>query len=356
MHQTKRGLANAMLENGRDLSDLVPQMYDISGWSHRLLWGASVDIVRGRALPVITVPVSAARPTGGVSAAPGRDLLLTLASERDVRAANALLEQGIPARWTATGSLVVPAEHRRAVATAAERYGVRFTAAPPNAGATTARRPVIAAAVAADELFTLRDLGFDVRTVSTAVLNGGADLAGVDVLLVSSGLSYAGLNAAARARVDTFLATGGVVTRGATGARFNTDAGLLPVTAVAGRGDANGVVAVDNGPGLLGAGAMPNAFVFSPLYFTNVGAGVTVEQRYRAGNPLVAGHWLPNASGTGGPQQAAGQASVVSGVAARGTTTALFGTEPLFRNHPKGTFAQVARAAFWATAAVPATV
>ena len=164
------------------------------------------------------------------------------------------------------------------------------------------------------------------------------------------------LNAAARTRVDQFLATGGVVTRGATGVRFNAEAGLLPVTAVAGRSDANGVVTVTNGSGLLGSGATGTAFVYSPLFFTNVGAGVTVEQRYGPGNPLVAGHWLPNATGTGGPEQAAGQAAVVSGLSARGTATVLFGTEPLFRNHPKGTFAQVARAAFWATAAVPATV
>ena len=169
------------------------------------------------------------------------------------------------------------------------------------------------------------------------------------MLFVSAGLSYTGLNPTARAAVDAFLARGGVVTRGATGARFNADAGLLPVTAVAGRGDANGVVAVDNGTGPVGAGALPHAFVFSPLWFTGVGAGVTVEQRYAAGNPLVAGHWLPTTAGTGGPQQAAGQAAVVSGVAARGTATVLFGTEPLFRAHPKGPFAQVARAILWSS-------
>jgi hypothetical protein len=127
------------------------------------------------------------------------------------------------------------------------------------------------------------------------------------------------------------------VTRGATGARFNADAGLLPVTAVAGRGDANGVVRVNDG----------YSFVYSPLWFTALGAGVTAEQRYAAGNPLVAGHWLTNDNGTGGPLQASGQAAVVSGVAARGTATVLFGTEPLFRAHPKGLFAQAARAIFW---------
>jgi hypothetical protein len=121
------------------------------------------------------------------------------------------------------------------------------------------------------------------------------------------------------------------------------------VSFVQGRGDANGVVSVTNGTGPISTGAAPNAFIFSPLWFTGVGAGVTVEQRYAAGNPLVAGHWLANDDGTGGPGQAAGQAAVVSGVATRGTATALFGTEPMFRNHPKGTFALVARAVFWSS-------
>jgi hypothetical protein len=68
---------------------------------------------------------------------------------------------------------------------------------------------------------------------------------------------------------------------------------------------------------------------------------VRVEQSYATGNPLVSGHWRPLRDGTGGPAAAAGQASVVSG-----GRTVLFGTEPLFRDHPKGEFPQVARALF----------
>jgi Zinc carboxypeptidase len=353
MHQPKRGLANAFLEAGRDISTLVPQMYDISGWSHGLLWGATVDAIQGpnsHILPVISVPVSVARPTGAVPAPSSRDLVLTLTSERDARAVNALVDQGVPVRWLDSGAVVLPRQHRAAAVTMAERYGVRFTLAAPGTTGTPLAKPVIAAAVAADELFTLRDMGFEVRPVSTATLNNGtATLDGAAVLFVSAGLSYTGLNPAARAAMDAFLATGGVVTRGTTGARFNADARLLQVTAVPGRGDANGVVKVDNGTGPVGTGAPAHAFVFSPLYFTGAGAGVTVEQRYAAGNPLVAGHWLPTEEGTGGPQQAAGQPCVVSGVAARGTATVLFGTEPLFRNHPKGSFAQVARAIWWSS-------
>jgi len=344
MHQPKRGLANVMLEDGRDISDLVPQMYDISGWSHRLLWGASVDISRTAAPRVATTPVKVASPTGAVDAPRGRDLALTLRDGADVRAANALLDAGVAVRRTDAATVVVPASARARAAEVAERYGVRFTAAPRGAGGTPFTKPVIAAAAAADELFALREMGFEVRPVSTASLNAGADLTGVDTLVVSSGLTYGQLNPAAKAAVDAVLARGGVVTRGTGGAAFNAAAGLLPATAVAGRGDANGVVAVQNTGPVVGAGSLPTSFVYSPLWFT--GTGFTVEQRYAA-DPLIAGHWLPSDSGANGPDQAAGQASVVSGTTARGGRAVLFGTEPLFRAHPKGLYAQFARALYW---------
>ena len=84
--------------------------------------------------------------------------------------------------------------------------------------------------------------------------------------------------------------------------------------------------------------------MYSPIWFT--GTGFTVEQRYGA-DPLVAGHWQPNAAGTNGPAQAAGQASVISGTTAGAGRAVLFGTEPLFRAHPKGLYAQYARALLW---------
>src|SRR5690606_24763642 len=109
LHQPKRGLANALLEAGRDISGLVPQMYDISGWSHGLLWGATVDRIGGRFLPVLGIPVSVAAPTGGVDAPRGADLRLTLTAEADVRALNARLDAGVPLRARDDGSVVVPA-------------------------------------------------------------------------------------------------------------------------------------------------------------------------------------------------------------------------------------------------------
>nr|MDT0660795.1 hypothetical protein [Micromonospora sp. DSM 115978] len=348
LRQPKRGLANAILEAGQDISADVPQMYDISGWSHRLLWGATVDISLKGVPQVPTRPVTVAGPTGAVAAGPHQDLGLALTDGRDVQAVNALLDAGVPVHRQDDGTVVVPASARATAAQLADRYGVRFTGVRKGPrGPVLTHRPVLAAAVGADELLVLRELGFEVRPVSTAVLNAGFDYSGVDTLVVSAGLAYPSLNEAARGALDAFLARGGVLTRGVTGARFNADAGLLPAVATTGRSDANGVVAVVNGVGPVAGAAPEHSFVYSPIWFADLGAEVTVEQRYAPGNPLVAGHWRATSSGTGGPEQAAGQPSVVSGVGQRGTRTVLFGTEPMFRAHPKGLYGQVGRAVYW---------
>jgi hypothetical protein len=296
---------------------------------------------------VASRPVLTADPTGEV---PGRGTLaLRLDDGKDIAALNELLARGVEVGWTGDGGVVVPASARPVAAELADRYGVRFGRAAGSG--TLALRPVtVAAAAAADELFTLRELGFGVVPVSAATLNAGFDWTGVDALYVASGLVYGDLTGEARAALDEFLARGGVVTRGATGAAFNQAAGLLAATAVAGRDDANGVVRVDTGTGsALATG--DHAFVYSPLWFTELGPEVVVEQAYAADGPLVAGHWRARPDGTGGQDAAAGQASVVSGVSRLGGGVVLFGTEPLFRNHPKGMFAQVARALHWSTVA-----
>ncbi|MFF8968389.1 M14 family zinc carboxypeptidase [Streptomyces sp. NPDC014995] len=338
MRQPKRGLANALLADGRDISDKVSVMYDISGWSLGRLWGAEVVAVQGgspAALPLR--PVTEAAPVGTV---PARgDLRLRLDDPNAVAALNSLLRQGVRVQRAADGSVRVPASARRQAAGLARTYDVLFTAAPASAtGTTPLHRVRVAAAVTPGELFALREMDFDVTPVSTAVLNAGFDWSSVDVLFVSTGLNRAALNGTARTALDTFLAGHGLVGRGATGAALGTGAGLLDVTVVEGNEDANGVVrTVNSGP--VTAGAPDHGFVYAPVWFTGLGPGVRVERSYAAGNPLVSGHWRALADGSGGPAAAAGRPAVVSGPHA-----VLFGTEPLFRAHPKGEFPQVAQA------------
>jgi hypothetical protein len=344
MRQSKRGLANVMLEAGGDVSDRVDDMYDISAWSHRLLWGASVDVITGANPRVVGRPVVVADPTGAVAPGTG-DLSLRLDDPKDAAALNALLDAGADVRWAGDGSVRVAAAARPLATELANRLGVRFAAADAGAGPVLDRL-VVAAAAPADELYALREMGFEVRPVSTAVLNGGFVWDDVDALFVSAGLVFNSLNPAARSAFQAFLAGGGgVVTRGGTGATFNLQAGLLLATRTAARGDASAVVAVDGAGGPLSAGAPSTLYVQGPAWFTNLGPEVTVEQRYGA-DPVVSGFW-PTA--TTGPAAAAGQAAVIRGVDETGAGVVVFGTEPLYRAHPKGTFATVARALHWAT-------
>ncbi|MGW1780335.1 M14 family zinc carboxypeptidase [Streptomyces sp. NPDC002143] len=338
LHQPKRGMANVLLADGRDISDKVSVMYDISGWSLGRLWGAEVVPVTGGGLAGLALrPVSAAAPVAAV--APRGDLRLRLDDPSGVAALNSLLRQGVQVRRAADGSVVVPASARRQAGVAARAYDVSFTAAGLT-GTTTALHPVrVAAAVTPGELFALREMGFDVTPVSTAVLDAGFDWSSVDVLFVSTGLDRAALGASARNALDAFLAGHGLVGRGVGGASVGTGAGLLDVTAVEGNGDANGVVRVVSSGGPVTVAAPGHSFVYAPVWFTGLGSGVRVEQSYATGNPLVSGHWRALADGSGGPAAAAGQPAVVSGPHA-----VLFGTEPLFRDHPKGEFPQVAQA------------
>ncbi|MFF7200551.1 M14 family zinc carboxypeptidase [Streptomyces sp. NPDC008141] len=339
LRQPKRGIANVILAEGRDISADVSTMYDISGWSLGLLWGATVDKAARGDLHVVSRPVTAAAPTGYV--APRGDLKLRLDDPKELAAVNTLLAQGVAVRRTSDGAAIVPGSARKAAAVLADRFGVVFSATKERGTAPLARTRV-AAAVTAGEQFALREMGFDVVPVSTAILNAGFDWSRADVLYVSTGLDHGRLTPAAR---EAFAGSGvGVVGLGSAGAAFNAAAGLIPATAAAGNGDANGVVRVTNRGGAITGGAPAHTFVYSPLWFTGLGAGVRAEQSYGTGNPLVAGHWRAAEDGSGGPQAAAGRASVVSGTTAKGAPVVLFGTEPLFRDHPKGVFAQVGRA------------
>ncbi|QCX76374.1 Zinc carboxypeptidase [Streptomyces sp. YIM 121038] len=339
MRQPKRGLANVILADGRDISAKVSTMYDISGWSLGRLWGASVRSV-GKGDPARVPARRVPAATRVAYVAPRGDLRLPLDDPREIAALNSLLGDGVAVRDAGDGGAIVPGSARRLAREAAAEYDVAFHATRARGGEVL-RRTRVAAAVTPGELFALREMGFDVAPVSTNALNAGFDWGRTDVLFVSAGLDRAKLNGEAKARLDAFFARGGgLVGRGAEGAALNSAAGLLPVTAVEGNGDANGVVRVREARGAAGF-----SFVYAPVWFTGLGDGVRVEESYGSGNPLVSGHWRAADGGRGGPSDAAGQAAVVSG-AAGGSRVTLFGTEPLFRAHPKGLYSQVGRALF----------
>lgn len=377
MHQARRGVANALLSDGADASPLAASMYDISAWSLSALWGADVMTVApggvddGLAASLATMltrphfrPVLAEDlvPTGALTGkGPWR---LALVAPAEVAVMNALLDADVEVQYVAEGrngaSVLIPANARVEAERIAQEFGIPLLPAPGAADRDTgyALRPLrVAAAASPPEIFALREMGFDVSPIDTAALNEGFEVSEIDAMFVSQGLTWADLSAPAQHDLTQFLADGGgLVARGRAGLRLNEDLDLLKVHLNPGRGDANGVVAVTSLEDGIAAGATPKTWVDNPTWFTDVADTVTVDQRYADRNVLVSGHWRATPGASDGPGDAAGQALIVHGVdedgPTRGAGVALFGSDPLFRAHPKGQYALVARALLW-TAARP---
>ena len=354
LHQAKRAVAQTLLGRGSDISERVDAMYDISGWSHGLLWGADVvSVPESAPLRIVGTPVEEAGPSGSLAPS-STGWVLPMTDPADVAAVSTLLDQGVGLELLEDGTVLVPAWASWAAGEVARVHGAELAAAPEDASGTpvppTAGRVGVAAS--AEERWAFGEMGLTVEPVSTQALNDGLDLDGLEALYVSSGLSWRDLDHQARVELQAFVAAGGgIVGRGPAGAALNEALGLLDVTPVAGRSDANGVVQVDNDPASPVAGAAPaHTFVYSPLWFADLGRGVRADQRY-AQDPLVSGHWRSTTDGGGGPASAAGEAVVVSGSSAQGARVVLLGSEPLFRAHPKGQYAVVARSLLWAGAA-----
>jgi hypothetical protein len=346
MHQSKRGLANMLLEVGRDVTQEFNTMYDISAWSHGYLWGATVNRLAQGTLDARALrPVAAASPTGSVAPGNLRTYGLVATSVAGIQAVNFLLDNGVAVSRTADGTFAVPGSARALVRQAAEQFGVAFTNLPPaqSRDATAVSKLRVGVSAPFDEVFALTRMGFDLTSVTHTGFNGGSYQFGdFDAFFVSTtAFNPLNLDATQQAAFAQWLADGGtVVGRGSGGTTFNTRAGLLDVTFALGRGDANGIVAVENDAASpITSRSLPSSFVTAPRYFTSVGAGVRVDQRLEDGAFFLAGHWV-------GQEAAAGQAVVVSGQA-RGANVTLFGTEPLYRTHPEGLYEQVANALWW---------
>src|SRR5690606_34456780 len=257
------------------------------------------------------------------------------------------------------GGYVVGPEWLGAARVAAETYGVTFTATDGTELAGEDVRGVSAlrvgftssAAYGGEDELVLTGLGFvdPVRVTTAGLVDGTVDLEEVDVLWLGAPLQLAaeGTGPAREALAEYFASGKGVVATAQAGVWAGTEFGLLDASVVDGPRSANGVVLVDTADGVIGAQAEEAAFTYGPAYFTDLGEDVTVEQTFTA-EPLLSGHWLPNADGTGGPDQAAGRPSVISAETQAGTRALVFGTDPLFRTHPRGMFDDVAAALLWA--------
>jgi hypothetical protein len=359
MHQPLRGMANVLLADGSDISERVPEMYDISAWSLALLWGADVEAVGSTtdaALAVELEPVDEAMPTGSIPAE-GSYLELATAGVAEYQAVNALLDAGVAVSAFDDGSVILgPDAASYAVASgAAEEYGVTFTASDGSRLTTEESTGLdelrVAYSGSQDERAALGKLGFDdiVQVTSANLTSGAVSLADVDVLWVGANLAFNASQAVGRDAVAAYLTTGrGVAGKGTAIANFANAFGLVTSTATQGTSGSNGIVSVENSAaGLLSTYPQDTAFVFPAVWYTGLGVNAVVEQQYAADDPFISGHWASTQAGRT-IADAAGKPSVVSAESAAGNRVLMFGTSVNFRTHPVGAFSQIARSLFWA--------
>ena len=359
MHQPLRGMANVLLADGSDISDRVPDMYDISAWSLALLWGADVEAVGSTtdaALDVELEEVAEAAPTGSVPAE-GSYLELATAGVAEYQAINALLGAGVAVSTFDDGSVILgpDAASYDAATAVADEYGVSFTASDGSRLATEESTGLddlkVAYSGSQDERVTLGRLGFDdiVQVTSANLTSGQVGLADVDVLWIGANLSFNASQAAGRDAVAAYLASGrGVAGKGTAIASFANAFGLVTSTATQGTSGSNGIVSVtDVEGGLLSTYPQDTAFVYPAVWYSGLGANAVVEQTYAAGDPFISGHWASTQPGRT-IADAAGKPSVVSAESAAGSNVLMFGTSLNFRTHPVGAFSQLARGLFWA--------
>jgi hypothetical protein len=354
MDQPKRGLANTFLDAGPDLSDIVGITFysPPSVWSHPLLWGTHRVVIEDH-MSIQTTPVSNAdKPSGSVS---GRNAIAYAYEPTSIAAyqvTNALIDQGTTVHRASIafedggvvfepGTFIVPADNSLAN-TLANEHGLDVFAISEMPEAVMMKSQTIA--VYADEgtEHALEVLGFDYVAVGRSDVNNGV-VENFDLFL-NRNRSWGGLSDDGRASLTRFFDAGGdYVGLRSTGIGLAIDAGIIDVDYE--NNDGNAIVIVDFEPTDDVAGGFPDSdytFVFTPAWFTRLGAGVVSAADFSDGDFLVSGFW-PYWESSG----AAGAPVVVHYADENDDSdTTLIGLDVTFRGHPENTFRLLANAIY----------
>lgn len=347
MDQPKRGLANTILEDGLDVSNLgIADLVFYSpptAWSHPLLWGVyravMVDKMDIKTSPVEKVDAVKGEVEKEDAAAYGY-LPTSVAA---FQATNALIKRGVDVK-RADGTFIVPADGDL-IEELAKQYALELFALeeiPP--GAVELKTQKIA--VYGDEgvRFCLETLGFDYTEVSGSDLNAGA-IAEFDLFL-NRNRSWGGLSNQGKTHMADFFAAGGdYVGLRSTGVGFAIDAGLIDIgnNDYVTDFDPDAIIKLDYDTAdsvAAGFNAMDYGYVLGALWFKTLPDGVAVTATIAGGDFLASGFW-PGWESSG----AAGMPVIVHSEDGLQDTT-LIGIDSTFRGHPENTFRLIGNAIF----------
>jgi len=360
LNQPKRGLANTILEDGLDLSD-IPGLYFYSPpsvWSNARLWGAELAVIE-EPIEIATEAISRADPPQGwVEEVPAGAYAIAYAYEPTsiaaVQATNALLAEGVAlhrteapfedgSRTFGAGTFLLPADVGLAT-TISEAYGLEVYALESRPeGATLMRQQRIAALVPEGGRSLLERFGFEFDALSVQALNAGPDLSVYDVFINSTvSLSYPGLSAKGRkALLDFFEAGGDYVGLGSGGSDLAKELGFMDFSEYNPPG--NSIARIDlaaGDPVSAGFGEESYVFVNSTALFSDLSDGVEIAASLDAESFFVSGYW------PGWPTSGAYGAAVAIHKTAGEQDVTLIGFDALFRAHPENGFRMVANALY----------
>jgi hypothetical protein len=374
MQQAHRGLAETALGIGDDVSSSISQLYAPPGaWSHGYLWGADVvTIPRGAAFDVQSNEIKKPNKLdGGVEPGRADAYALELDSATAVRALNGLLGGGTAAQLATAsfttggvtfpaGSVIFPGDvaTKNALDKIGKDAGLTFHNVSGRLPAVEAidrvpRIAVLTGAVSQD-VWSLRNLGFQTDPVSTTMINTAADdpLLNYDVIFNTANYpaNMPG-NTTVRSRLAAFFGRGGgYIGAGSNGANFLTNGaqltGLTPASRT-GNGR-SGIVYWDNTGGANSpiVGTYPTRdtmIVDPPTWFTAVD-GLSVDARLPATGFFAAGLWLLDPQSASAP----GSALIAHGSNAAGSArVTVFANNPLYRADPEREWPAVSQAAYW---------
>jgi len=355
LRQPLRGIANAMLWYGEDVSGQATEMYDACAWQLPESWGFTRYQVDD-AFSAPQTPVTSAPDPDGTVSGNGPTYMIANSSNNAVAAVNALLSDavkvdrvvGSPSTSVPLGAfLITPSQPRvrDTLVAAAKVFNIDVTTVDAGSvetqplyfkdrrGAITGL-PKVAVYYDGPTWYALENLFFLADRIDEST-----DLTEYDVLVCddTSGLDIQALMQWVKDG-GTYIANG----------PYGVIDGLLPVTGQGGVSSdfywANNALGAthyaDDSLNAAGLGESGYTFAFPITWFTDLGAGVSIDAAYE--DPfLLAGFWAgqpPMADATGKP-------IVVHGFYGEGRVT-YFGPVTAFRAGTEGTFRLLANAIY----------
>lgn len=344
MDQPKRGLANAILEDGLDVSAIegIEFYSPPTAWSHPLLWGVTKAWMEERQ-EIKTSPVNKAVPPAGEVVPGAMDFIayqpINLAA---FKAANDLIKRGVEIyRVKSNGNFILPANASLANELA-DTWALDVSPVkelPDDA----VKMKKLRIAVYGDEGVTiaLDELGFKYDELSFGELNTG-EIINYDVF-INRNLKWSWLDSAGKAAFENWFGAGGdYVGLLSGGAAFGKDAGFIDFESED-EGDADAILKINFAPADgINAGFRKNgyAYVLGAMWFTDIPEGIKASAYIAVDDFLVAGYW-PNWSTSGADEK-----PVILTKENGDQDTTLIAIDATFRGHPKNTFRLVGNAIF----------